>query len=131
MATAPILGAELGRSLPALCSADCCRLLLPGAAQQQCSLPQRKRWEHCQHVQREEHYRCFLHQLVKVSCTFSVPQTSKGTWQSMAHIALLPRKVWLPARPEDCLSRRRPSAAVQGLCSLRVVQNHLGPTPAV
>lgn len=26
------------------------------------------RWEHCQHVQSEEYYRCFLPWLVKVSC---------------------------------------------------------------
>lgn len=58
-------------------------------------------------------------------------QISKGTWQSMAHVALLARKVWLPARHGDCLPHRRPSAAVQGFHSLRVVQNHLVPTPAV
>lgn len=129
--TVPTLGTELSISLPVLSSADCCRLLQPVAGQQWCSLPQSKRWERWRHVQSKEYYRCFLYCLVKVSCTHSGPQISKGTWQIVAYVALLPRKVWIPARHGDCLPHRRPSAAVQGLCSPRVVPNHLVPTPDV
>lgn len=121
-------GAESGRSLPALCSAYCCYLdstaVVLVAAKAEVETPPGHQHCHCRRM--EEHCRRFLHQLVKAPCTQIGPKILKRTWQNIAHVALLPRKAWLPGRPGNWFAHRRPSEASQGLCSPRALsQNQL------
>lgn len=82
--------------------------------------------QHCHCRRREEHYRCFLYQLVKVPYTYSGPKILKRTWQNMVHAAPLPTKAWIPGRPGNWFTHRRPSDASQRICSPRALsQNQL------
>lgn len=82
--------------------------------------------QHCHCRRMEEHYRCFLYQLVKVPYTYSGPKILKRTWQNMVHAAPLPTKAWIPGRPGNWFTHRRPSEASQRICSPRALsQNQL------
>lgn len=73
----------------------------------------------------------FLQQLIEAPWTYSKPQISKETWESMGHAASPSRKAWLTDGPGDWLMHRKPSAASQGLCSPTEEQNSLVPNSAI